>query len=167
MGLNPNDLASWGRFPDNQGKIAVSSEEQGAHAFRLGSVGDGNYRQEAFEATLDNLAALSTDIGKNVTGEILATLLEIQTLVVAGGTSAAVGIGITSDPDKYGKTTNLTKNQKITNLIATGTAGEVTAEDIIVSMVTAGGAIGDTAATAGKVRLTVFYRELKAYANTT
>lgn len=167
MSLNPNDLASYQRFGDRLGKVGQSSEEAGEHAHFLGLDADGRFKQQSFEATLDNLAAISTDIGRNITGQVIAAILEIQTLVVAGGNSTRVGIGPVGTPVKYGVTADLLKNSKITTNVDLSSIAPVSAEDVQVNMIQADGTtIGTTAATAGKVRLTLFYNEAGAYANT-
>lgn len=166
MGLNPNDLASYQRLGDRNGKTGFSSEASGEHAMFQGIVGDGRRKVQMFEFELASLAAVSTDIGRNITGLITNVILEIMTLVVAGGTSVKVGVGPAADPDKYGITGDLLKNTKITKQIIPTAVVASAAEDIKINMCATAGGIGDTAATAGKVRCTIYYEELGAYADT-
>lgn len=167
MALNTNDLASYGRGPGNLDKVGFSSEAVGEHAAFHGSYLDGRFKHQSFEFELSSLAAVSTDIGRNITGQVIAVILEIMTLVVAGGTSVKIGIGPTGSTNKYGLTADLLKNTKITTNVDLTTIAPVSAEDVQINLVTtAGNVLGDTAATAGKIRCTIVYTEAGAYANT-
>ncbi len=137
--------------------ITNSFKEGGLH---FGPQADGRVRVLEFEQTLSALAAISTDLGKNFSGIIIAVQLIIETLVVAGGNSVKVGLGPIGDPDKYGKTADLLADTTVETLI-TPTA-PVSAEDIQVHLVQTGGGIGTTTATAGKVRVRITYWSIAA-----
>ena len=111
----------------------------------------------SFDETLSALAAVSTDLTEDVPAGavILSVQGNIETLCVAGGTSVKVGIGPTADPDKYGKTTAFTKNLKIDTIPDWAVLGS--AEDIQINAVATAGGIGDTAFSAGAVRVRIVY----------
>lgn len=83
----------------------------------------------------------------------------IEKLVVSATTSVKVGIGPNgTDPNKYGITTDLTKNEKIsTPLAPILSAGE----QIDVCVCTSAGDIGGSNASAGKVRVHIVYEVLQ------
>jgi len=104
------------------------------------------------------LAAVSTDLTADLPdgAVLLVAQMNIETLVVAdGGTTVKVGLGPTADPDKYGITADLAKNTKFSTIpdwaVLSG------AEDVQINMCATGGGIGDTAATAGVVRVHMVY----------
>ena len=109
------------------------------------------------DETITGLAAVSTDISQDIPdgAVLLCVQANIEALVVAGGTSVKVGIGPTSDPDKYGITSALTKNLKIdiipAHVVLSG------AEDVQINMCATGGGIGDAAASDGDVRVRLVY----------
>ncbi len=88
---------------------------------------------------------------------ILSVQANIETTVVAGGTSVGIAIGIASgDVDKYGETTVFTQNTKIDTIpdwaVLSG------AEDVQIGIIVTGGAsLGDTNASAGAVRVRIVY----------
>ncbi len=86
--------------------------------------------------------------------------MTIKTTVVAGGTSVKVGIGPVGDPDKYGKTADLAANSKIDSIPAHAVL--TSAEDVQVHMVATAGSIGDTAASAGAIRLRLVFATLNS-----
>jgi hypothetical protein len=96
---------------------------------------------------------------------ILSASANVQTLVVAGGTTAKVALGLNGgDVDKYGKTTNLTLDQKISTIPAHAVLAG--AETIDVCGVTSdGSALGDTNISAGSVRVRIVYFQLADLAN--
>lgn len=106
---------------------------------------------------ITGLAAISTDISQDIPdgSVLLCVQANIETLVVAGGTSVKVGIGPTSDPDKYGITSALTKNLKIDTIPAHDVLSG--AEDVQINMCATGGGIGDSAASSGDVRVRLVY----------
>jgi hypothetical protein len=87
----------------------------------------------------------------------------IQVAAVAGGTSVAVGIGVTANVDVYGLTANLNKNTKSDTAMApTLTTSTVAIE---AYPVTAAGAIGNTAFSAGTLRVRIVYDVLASLDN--
>lgn len=112
------------------------------------------------EETISAMSAAKTfDLTEDIpTGAvILSVQANIETLVVAGGTTVKIAIGVAGgDVDKYGKTANLSQNQKIdtipTHAILSG------AEDVqVAAVVTDGSALGDTNVSAGAVRVRIVY----------
>lgn len=84
----------------------------------------------------------------------------IATAATAGGTSTKVGIGIDANPDAYGLTSVLTQNAKINTMLDwNALAGAVAIE---AYPVTDAGAIGDTAFTAGTLRVRIVYDQLNS-----
>jgi len=87
---------------------------------------------------------------------LLSVQANIEEEVVAGGTSTNVGIGVgAAAPDQYGLTGDLLKNSKPAGEFfrAAALAALGAPETLNVSLVTGAGAAGDTAPTAGKVRV--------------
>ena len=124
---------------------------------RIGGSATEGYEVRVIDETISALAAVSTDLTEDVPAGavILSVQANIETLVVAGGTSVKVGIGPVGDPDQYGLTADLAKNTKADLIPAHAVLAS--AEDIQINMVTAAGAIGDTAASAGAVRVRIVY----------
>lgn len=124
---------------------------------RYGDSATEGYEIRVIDETLSALAAVSTDLTEDVPSGavILSVQANIETACVAGGTSVKVGVGTTGDPDKYGKTTDLTQNQKIDTLPAHAVLSS--AEDIQVNATATAGGIGDTAFSAGAVRVRIVY----------
>ena len=155
------DLLSVGP-ESNSARLGFSQPDDGVaeQGLYFGPQGDGRIHILEFNQTLSNLAAISTDLNKNFSGIIISAQLLIETLVVAGGTSTRVGIGPVGNPDKYGLTANLLANSTVETLITPAAA--VAAEDIQLHMVTNAGGIGNTAASAGKVRVRLTYWKIDA-----
>jgi hypothetical protein len=126
-------------------------------ADRFGATVSEGYEVRVIDETLLALAAISTDLTEDVPSGavILSVQANIETAVVAGGTSVKVGIGPVGDPDQYGLTADLAKNTKADLIPAHAVLAAL--EDIQINMVTAAGAIGDTAASAGAVRVRIVY----------
>ena len=96
--------------------------------------------------------------------QMIGAECNVQTLVVAGGTSTGIALGQNGGTvNKYGFVNTLTQNSKIT----TPTDWIVNAgEQIDVCITVAGGAaLGDTNANAGTVRVRIYYFQLNALAN--
>ncbi len=129
----------------------------GAVAQSFGSDATEGYEIKVVDETVSGLAAISTDLTADIPSGayLLSVQANIETLVVAGGTSVKVGIGPTSDPDKYGITSAFTKNLKIDTIPPHAVLSG--AEDVQINMCATGGAIGDTAASAGAVRIRIVY----------
>ena len=156
-----NDLSLSGL---NQTGIQFLSAGAGtaAVAQRFGASATEGYEIQVIDETLSALAAVSTDLTQNIPANsvILSAQLTIKTTVVAGGTTVKVGIGPTSDPDKYGKTADLVANSKIDVIPAHAVLSS--AEDVQLNMVATAGGIGDTAASAGAVRLRIVFATLNS-----
>lgn len=97
-------------------------------------------------------ALAAKDLAINFTGHILAVQANLETAVTAT-TAVKVGIGVAGDLDKYGLTTGLTKNLKITTL---PTPAIVSAEDVQVYACDTAGAAAGTLDT-GTVRVRIVY----------
>lgn len=97
---------------------------------------------------------------------ILGVQANIDALVVAGGTTVKVAIGIAAgDVDKYGLATGLTQNLKINTIPAHAVLGS--SEQLAVcGVVTDGSALGDTNLSSGSVRVRIVYIDLLSLANT-
>lgn len=87
---------------------------------------------------------------------ILCAQANLETAITGGSTTVKVGLGPNaSDPDKYGKTSALTVNAKISTIPDWAVLGSEEAIDIC-ACASAGGA-GDTALTSGTVRVRIVY----------
>jgi len=134
-----------------------AGSDAGAVAQRFGSVATEGYEIVVFDEIVSALAAVSTDLNIDMPdgAYIICMQGNIETAVVAGGTSVKVGIGPVGDPDKYGITSAFTQNLKIDTIpvhaILSG------AEDVQINMCATGGGIGDTVASAGAVRVRAVY----------
>ena len=133
-----------------------------AVAQRFGASATEGYEIKVIDETLAALSAISTDLTEDIPdgAYILSVQSNIETLVVAGGTSAKVGIGPIGDPDKYGLSSAFTKNLKTDVIPAHAVLSG--AEDVQVHMVTAAGDIGDTVASSGAVRVRIVYAALNS-----
>lgn len=88
---------------------------------------------------------------------ILSVQANVEALVVAGGTTVKVGVGLNAgDMDKYGKTSDLTQNQKIDTIPDWAVLGGEEQLDVC-GVVTNGSTLGDSNLTAGTVRVRVVY----------
>ncbi len=129
----------------------------GAVAQRFGADATEGYEIKVVDETLSGLSAISTDLTADIPdgAYILSVQANIETAVVAGGTSVKVGIGPIGDPDKYGITSAFTKNLKIDTIPAHAILSG--SEDVQIHMCATGGGIGDAAASAGAVRVRMVY----------
>lgn len=94
---------------------------------------------------------------------IKAVQANVATAATAGGTSVKIGVGVNADPDAYGKTTVLTANAKINTLLAPSV---LSAEAAIEAFPCAtDGSAGDTAFTAGTLRVRIIYEQLASLAD--
>jgi hypothetical protein len=107
--------------------------------------------------------AMTTPIPAN--SVVLAAQANIQAALTGGGTTTKVGLGPNAtDPDKYGKTTVLTKNAKI-DTIPAAWAVLASQEAIDVCSCANDGSAGNTALTVGSVRVRIVYLTLTSLAN--
>ncbi len=96
---------------------------------------------------------------------ILSAQLNVEALVVAGGTTVKVALGLNAgDVDKYGKTATLVKNQKA-NVIPDHAVLAAPEQIDVCGVVTDGSALGDSNFTAGSVRVRIVYLELASLTN--
>ena len=127
---------------------------------RYGASASEGYEVRVIDETLAAFSAAKTfDLTEDIPAGavILSVQANIETAVVAGGTSVKVSVGIAGgDVDKYGKTADLTKNQKIDTIPVHAILAS--AEDVQVGIVvTDGSTLGDTDASAGVVRVRIVY----------
>lgn len=110
-----------------------------------------------------NSLALTTPIPAGAV--ILSAQANIDELVVAGGTTVKVALGLAAgDVDKYGKSADLVLNTKFNTMA--DWAVLAAQEDIAVCGVTSdGSALGDTNISAGKVHVRIVYLQLASLAN--
>lgn len=90
--------------------------------------------------------------------KVKCAIIQIQALVVAGGTGVKVGLGTHgTSPSLLGKTGDLLKNTK-NQLVPADAASLIAGSTAIdLSIVATGGTIGDTNISAGKVRVIIVY----------
>ena len=140
------------------------SAATGAAAFRLGGTDAEGWELRVHEEDVVIPSAVaSVDLSANVPAgaAILAAQANLETAVTAT-TAVKVGIGIAADPDKYGLTSGLTKNLKISTIPAFAVLGG--AYDL---MVYAWGGAGAAAGTinSGTVRVRIVYAALSNLAD--
>lgn len=88
-------------------------------------------------------AVAAVDLGANTPAVFVPKLVCLNIDALIGCTTAVkIGVGVSGDEDKYGKTGDLLKNTKITNYITSEAA--VAAEDIQVYSVDTGGSAAGT-----------------------
>lgn len=84
----------------------------------------------------------------------------VATAATAGGTSVKIGIGIASDPDSYGLSSALTQDLKIDTMVSP--VVNAAAIPILAYPCATSGAIGDTAFSAGTLRVRIVYEQLNS-----
>lgn len=95
---------------------------------------------------------------------ILSVQANVEAALTGGSTTVKVGLGLNaSDPDKYGLSSALTKNAKISTMPAYAVLAGATTIDVCACA--ANGAAGDTALTVGSVRVRIVYAYLENLAN--
>lgn len=95
---------------------------------------------------------------------ILSVQANVQAALTGGSTTVKVGLGPNaSDPDKYGKTSDLTQNQKIDTVPAWTVLSAQEAIDVCACATD--GSAGDTALTVGSVRVRIVYLALTSLQN--
>lgn len=139
-------------------------------AFRTRVLQDPSGLQEVrVDVTLDltTLGALFKNVCTIPAGsKVKCAIIQILTLVVAGGTSVKVGLGTTgTSPSLLGKTATLLKNAQ-NGLVPADAASLIAGStNIDISAVATGGAIGDTNISAGSVRVVIVYDTPAVLAN--
>ena len=133
-----------------------------AIAARFGASKTEGLEVRVIDETASGLTAISTDLTQDIPdgAVILSSQANIEVLCVAGGTSTKVGVGPTSDPDKYGLSADLLKNTKIDLMIDWAVLSG--AEDIQINACDNSGALGDTAFSAGSVRVRIVFLALNS-----
>lgn len=141
-------------------RTMTGSSAAGTVADRFGGSVTEGYELKIVDQTVSGFTGAKTfDLTADVPAGayILSVQANIETLVVAGGTSVKVAIGVAGgDVDKYGKTGTLAKNQKIDTIPTHAILAS--AEDVQIGIVvTDGSTLGDTDASAGAVRIRIVY----------
>jgi hypothetical protein len=110
-------------------------------------------------------AALSQDITSVIpAGAVIVSVqANVQAAVTGGGTTAKIGLGIATDPDKYGLSSALTKNVKIGG--PADWAVLAASEQLGIYACAANGAAGNTALTVGSVRVRIVYAYCESLVN--
>lgn len=141
----------------------------GQTVFNLGLTKAEGFHLKVIDETISlaslgaKFVALTTAIPSGAV--IVSAQLNVEALVVAGGTTVKVALGINDgDVDKYGITTNLTKNQKI-NTIPDWAVLSAEEQIDVCAVVTNGSALGDTNVSAGSVRVRIVYLQLASLTN--
>jgi hypothetical protein len=116
----------------------------------------------SFAGNVALFKALTTPIPAGAV--VLSAQANVQSALTGGGTTTKVGLGPNaSDPDKYGKTSVLTKNAKIDTIPVHAVLSAQEAIDICA--VTDAGAAGNTALTVGSVRVVIVYATVASLTN--
>jgi hypothetical protein len=142
----------------------TGGDESGVVVTRLGATTTEGLETVAVDITVTLGAvagvAIYTVPANNVIRSVQGNL---QTAATAGGTTAAVGVGVDADQDAYGLSAALTLDSKINKLLTpTVSADSIALEAFPVTGV---GAIGDTAFTAGTLRVRIVYDRLASLNN--
>lgn len=131
---------------------------------RFGSVSTEGLETVVVDKTVTLGAVAGVAIITVQAGAIIrAVQANVEVAATAGGTSVKVGLGTDTDPDAYGKTAAITANAKIDTLLAPA----VLSGDAAIKAypcATDGGA-GDTAFSAGTMRVRVIYDRLSSLVN--
>ena len=159
------NITSTGAVTQGGARLLTAGAAAAAVADRIGASLTEGYEIKVIDETVSGFAAAKTfDLTEDIPAGavILSVQANIETLVVAGGTSVKVAIGVAGgDVDKYGKTANLSKNAKIDTIPTHAVLGG--AEDVQIGIVvTDGSTLGDTDASAGAVRVQIVYAALNS-----
>lgn len=134
----------------------------GATVFRIGSTSSDGLKYIAIDETVTLTNAVEVDLTNTVPSGavILSVQGNLETAVTGDGTGdtglTKVGIGTTADPDKYGLSGALTKDQKLDTIPAHAVLGS--AEQIAVRAANnSGAAVTEKFTAGGKVRVRVVY----------
>jgi hypothetical protein len=127
----------------------------GAVALRFGETLTEGGEIRVMDEDVAIVAGASTDLTQNVPAGsvILMVQANLETIVTAT-TAVKVGIGVSADPDAYGKTSALTKNLKVDTVPDWAAGGS--AIDVKVFAVDTNGAAAGTLDT-GTVRVRIIY----------
>lgn len=132
----------------------------GAVVLRLGASATEGLETVVVDKVITLGAVAGVDVLTLPAGALLRCVqASVATAAVAGGTSVKIGIGTADDPDAYGLTTAFARNLKIDTLVGTVLAGQT----VIKAFPCAGdGASGDTAFSAGAIRVRIIYEQLNS-----
>ena len=112
-------------------------------------------------------AAVETNLLNTPAGAVLLSVqANVETLLVAGGTSVTFAVGIAADPDKYGYpgSDTLAQDAKV-DTIPDWAVLAASEQMVLTAAATGGTADGDTAFTAGSVRVRAAYLALNSLDN--
>lgn len=142
---------------------AVGGAADGAAVLHFGGTLAEGLRAIVVEETIDltDMDAKFVPITHEIPAGavILSAQANIEALVVAGGTTVKVALGINDgDVDKYGISADLTKNAKISTIPDWAVLSSAEQIDVC-GVVTNGSALGDADITAGLVRVRIVYLE--------
>ncbi len=114
-------------------------------------------QDETLTIAADNVALFTPMTTAIPSGAVILSIQSnITTALTGGGTTVKAGIGLHgSDPDAYGLSAALTKNSKTNLMLAYAALAGATTIDVCACATD--GAAGDTALTAGAVRVRVAY----------
>lgn len=130
---------------------------------RLGASATEGFEVRVYEATISPAAVETNALNVPAGAVLLSVQTNVETALVAGGTSVTLSIGTTDDPDKYGThaTDSLAQNQKIDTVPDWAVLGS--SEQIVLTAAATGGASdGDSAFSAGAVRVRIVYLALNS-----
>lgn len=146
------------------GVTMAGGSEAGTVALRFGATATEGLETVVVDKVVTLGAVAGVAVFTVPAGAVLKSVQgNIQVEAVAGGTTAKVGLGVDADPNAYGESAALTANAKIDTLLApTKLAAAV---DIEVYPCASSGAIGDTAFSAGTVRVRIVYDQLNSLDN--
>lgn len=129
---------------------------------RVGGSATEGLERRVYEDTVSPVAVETNLINLPAGAKVISVQANVEVLLVAGGTSVTWSIGTAADPDKYGtsgfptQADDLTKNSKSDFL---GDSTQLTAAEqmVLTAAATGGAGDGDTAFSAGSVRVRVVY----------
>lgn len=137
---------------------------------RLGSTVTEGYETTVLDETVDCITTPAASFPLTSTVPSGAVILAVQATLrdtITADTAVKVGIGVTADPDKYGKTGTLTANQKVDTIPAHAVLGAT--ETIAIFAVdtdgAAAGTIGGGGAGTERVRVRIVYAVLNSLDN--
>lgn len=127
---------------------------------RLGGSATEGLELRVYEATVSPEAIETSLIEIPANSVILSVQANVETALTGGGTTVAWSIGVADDPDKYGTAgDDLTRNAKL-DFIPAWSFLSAAEQLVLTGAATGGGSDGDTALTAGSVRVRVVYLTL-------
>jgi hypothetical protein len=131
---------------------------------RLGGSATEGLEKRVYQQTVSPSAIETNLINLPAGAVVLSVQGNVEVLLVAGGTSVTWSIGTAADPDKYGTQGNpgaaadsLLQNSKSSFLPAWAMIGAGGEQMVLTAAATGGAADGDTAFSAGSVRVRVVY----------